>query len=466
MSSQPHRKKTSTLRVVVTLSVTLVVLVIAGVVGVFAWIMLQPRPDYHAMLRDALADPWGDGSGSNSAWDEMVRIGERYSELEGVAFSIGTYQEDGYELLFWDMLGWRRPTEAMLERIREARAIVLEEELGERLEGALDSRPAAPTSFTSVGDLMGTRIEAYKPTRRIARAELALARLDYLEGRPDEALARIARVSRLTDAVSRQGLLMDALYGSGLEMMMISAVERWIDESPPDVEMLRRLIDLLGESGGFDLARVYDVERRYAHATYDEYPGLMGVLARTRHASIDRVYDEMIDTIELHRTDVQAADAEFRRLSDQSSWLATVLDEQALDASIVLVSFDGVTLQRRAARIMVALELYEQLHGTYPQALDELVPGILDEIPTHNFDGGTFLYHRYDEGEARPPKMEGRDYALYVVGLDGEDNGGTPKTSYNNVYGDLRTVGSGTPDASLRGTDYVFNRSDRFEDDE
>lgn len=466
MGGDQPRKRRSRLRVFVMLAITFVLLLVVGVVGVFAWIMLQPRPDYHAMLREKLADPWDDKTGSHAAYNQLIAIGERYRELDSIVFPHGIIENDGFSDLWHDVLDQSPMTPQMRQRIEGAAAIVEQERLGERLAAALDERPLAPLPPGTTQQIVGSRVADYRSIRTIARAETALARFDWLEGRYGEAVDRLERVARLADCISRQGLLIDFMIGQAITMLAVNKPAVWALESAPGQLASRRLVALLGEPWIVGVDRPYAVERYFTHAAYGEMPGIAGILARTRHQSLDQHYDALAEAIELHEADPVAASVEFARLADEGGWLKSMLQEQVLDPSRLLVSVDGIRMERDAARLLVAIELFHQLYGAYPNSLEDLVPGILDELPTHNFDGGTFLYRRYDEGEPRPPNMEGRDYALYVIGLDGEDNGGTPKTSYNNVYGDLRTVGDNTPDASLRGTDYVFNRSDRLDDPE
>lgn len=86
------------------------------------------------------------------------------------------------------------------------------------------------------------------------------------------------------------------------------------------------------------------------------------------------------------------------------------------------------TAQQRAARIMVALNRYCGLNQRYPEQLDELVPGFLDESPLDPFCEQPFGYHLTDSG----------DYLLYSCGLDGDDDGGEPG---RDASGNVRLFG-------------------------
>ncbi|RNC82166.1 MAG: hypothetical protein ED559_10405 [Phycisphaera sp.] len=96
-------------------------------------------------------------------------------------------------------------------------------------------------------------------------------------------------------------------------------------------------------------------------------------------------------------------------------------------------------------RVMLAIERYRADQGALPGDLASLVPDYLEELPLDRYALGEvplgYLVLDYiDE--------QGRDFLLYSVGADGEDNGGQPHES--NPMGALQ---SGAP-----GTDYVINQ--------
>ncbi|HEY9840843.1 MAG TPA: hypothetical protein V6D23_10335, partial [Candidatus Obscuribacterales bacterium] len=72
----------------------------------------------------------------------------------------------------------------------------------------------------------------------------------------------------------------------------------------------------------------------------------------------------------------------------------------------------------RAAYLYLALETYHAEHGQYPQALAQLVPGVIPEVPADPWSGRPFGYKRLATG----------DYLFYSVGPSGRDQGGK---SYN-----------------------------------
>jgi hypothetical protein len=106
--------------------------------------------------------------------------------------------------------------------------------------------------------------------------------------------------------------------------------------------------------------------------------------------------------------------------------------------------------RRRVLITAIALERYRTRHGSYPDALQRLVPEWLRRTPLDFMDGRPLRYRRTDDGR----------FVLYSVGLDCTDHGGQISRSrprwrgypYENP-GELPR-GSGIP----QGTDLVWPR--------
>lgn len=70
----------------------------------------------------------------------------------------------------------------------------------------------------------------------------------------------------------------------------------------------------------------------------------------------------------------------------------------------------------RGLLLTLALQLWEQEHGAWPETLEALLPDYLAALPTDPFTAGEpFRYALADDG-----------YTLYSVGPDGDDDGGRP----------------------------------------
>ncbi|MFH1968924.1 MAG: hypothetical protein ABIJ53_01250 [Verrucomicrobiota bacterium] len=76
------------------------------------------------------------------------------------------------------------------------------------------------------------------------------------------------------------------------------------------------------------------------------------------------------------------------------------------------------------ARVGLALKLFEQKNGAYPDTLDKLATEFLDAIPVDPFTGKALIYRKADAG-----------FILYSLGPNQQDDNGTPKPIGKNVTG-------------------------------
>ncbi len=114
----------------------------------------------------------------------------------------------------------------------------------------------------------------------------------------------------------------------------------------------------------------------------------------------------------------------------------------------VVQTIDQTSLERRGLRTMLALERYRLAEGTYPERLDTLVPRFIAAVPLDPWSGKPLCYRRLAQHDE-----SGREYLLYSVGADGQDDGGTPpKGSTPNMIEALRR-----DPAAPRGQDFIIN---------
>lgn len=118
------------------------------------------------------------------------------------------------------------------------------------------------------------------------------------------------------------------------------------------------------------------------------------------------------------------ADSLFARRSFMSvvlyAHVYTAIDDVSLGPRL-LQSSEKVAIEQFAIDLLIAMELYKADEKGLPGSLRELVPDYLSEVPTDPYDpeGGLLRYRLLEE-----PDELGRNYVLYSVGSDGEDNGG------------------------------------------
>jgi len=94
-------------------------------------------------------------------------------------------------------------------------------------------------------------------------------------------------------------------------------------------------------------------------------------------------------------------------------WYAVVskLAIPGMDAACMKVAtFDALA---RATRAGLACRIHKGRTGQYPESLEALVPGLLDEVPIDPFTGKSFVYRRDGEG-----------FIVYSLGSNRKDDGG------------------------------------------
>jgi hypothetical protein len=101
---------------------------------------------------------------------------------------------------------------------------------------------------------------------------------------------------------------------------------------------------------------------------------------------------------------------------------------------------------RDATRIAIASELYRRRNGSFPDTLEQLVPGFLPTIPTDPADGKSL---RYKLVEGKP--------LIYSAGTDGDDDGGVhPKFKNDGRPAEPRSLAVGEQPKPLLDGDWVI----------
>jgi hypothetical protein len=131
----------------------------------------------------------------------------------------------------------------------------------------------------------------------------------------------------------------------------------------------------------------------------------------------------------------------------QSSWLAGSFPKTARLQSAAQLSLCDV----RAARLQVALALYQAEHGKAAATLDDLVPAVLPELPQDPYARQSFHY-RVSQGERITwRELAGGGHELvrevpagqgivWSVGPDGADDGGTRQWDWGDKPGPGRDL--------------------------
>ncbi|MFO0832173.1 MAG: hypothetical protein U0637_10045 [Phycisphaerales bacterium] len=108
--------------------------------------------------------------------------------------------------------------------------------------------------------------------------------------------------------------------------------------------------------------------------------------------------------------------SEIERLSDDTTWSGRYLPIKLLVPAInkTFWAAQSQSLQRDAAGLAIACELYRRRNGAWPATLADIPPSLAPAIPTDPFTGRPVLY-RVTDGTPR----------IYSTGNDQDDDGGT-----------------------------------------
>jgi type II secretory pathway pseudopilin PulG len=140
-----------------------------------------------------------------------------------------------------------------------------------------------------------------------------------------------------------------------------------------------------------------------------------------------------------------------RSLAELDALVAS-LDNRDIVLQIVLsdmkkpiASQDRHATQLAGAKLLLAIQLYRAENNRLPASLRDLVPGVLLALPIDGFaPDGMFRMLRRE-----PTSDDARDFFLYSVGADAQDNQGRPVPSPRSELLSLRAEGV--------GTDWVIN---------
>lgn len=228
-------------------------------------------------------------------------------------------------------------------------------------------------------------IDRISQVRKFARLLSAEGRLAALRGRTTQASESFLDLVRLGHAARQGALMVDYLVGCACDSMGFTGLRSLVPELP--AAECRQLVDQLKtiESRAEPIAVVLEREDLFA----DEAFGLSGKYVRFMNPQLS---------------------AGPRSQAEQAA-------------------------QRDTARLHLllghlALRMYHESHGDYPEGLDALTPEFLEAAPLDSFTGKPLVYRRDDGG-----------YRLYSLGPDGKDDDGAPlstaQSASSPVAGDV-----------------------------
>lgn len=259
------------------------------------------------------------------------------------------------------------------------------------------------------------------------------------QGEWAQALRALGWMIGLERALSQQSSLVFQLIGHSHGAIRLDAMRSWIDlaslEHPVPLDeflrVLRESPDLQPLSFSIESERLQFLEiyqswyTNQPVANPDGKPDmpnwmLRAVLTHKEAATaVDSFMDEVAAWIDLERLEREQGFAEIEAAAQRlpkGVALHAVTDSYRRAAR----NRDGLITDTRLTQLLLAVELHRARRGSLPDSLDQLVPGILEEVPADLFDPeGGFRYRVTDDGA---------DYLLYSIGFDGQDDGGATAT--------------------------------------
>lgn len=280
-----------------------------------------------------------------------------------------------------------------------------------------------------------------------ARARVAIQRGDT--GTAEQSLRALAG---MTGSMREQGTFIEFLGASALESISFVTQARWLLSSPTADELsaIERIAAMPGPRGDHTLqVRVQFVLMRAAIAdAYGQiHPARMALLGEwlpeltaardalgakcadpgswsANEAALQRVEAECLSILQRRPSEATSA-AYFNPMPGEPPLPNTIADGAAslYKSACERDVFQGVS-QRTVLTTMIALERHRLSRGSYPHALQELVPDFLPSVPQDPWSELPMGYRIHDRGD----DAYGRPYLLYSHGINGRDDGGPPLT--------------------------------------
>ncbi len=307
------------------------------------------------------------------------------------------------------------------------------------LRSAVESRPLA--RFPLDYERLFSMDLHHLPTLKAISIALSLRASAYLaDDRPDEALSDVVTLTRLSEALKPEPIIVSHLVRFAIHRMILQVVWEGCLDRRWSEDQLKTLDGLLGAQspiediryalrgervfGSVFLERIAqgtisrdvlgDPASSELHAILLVMPQGWVHLNEVVHGRYMLALTDTASATRSHR-DVPPVGSLLNEHINRRSPFATLasLLAPALDATVDR-AFEHETW-RRLARVGLALERHRLVEGAYPQQLGSLTPRFLESVPTDIMDGQPLRYARGDDG----------DFHLHSVGIDHRDDGGT-----------------------------------------
>jgi hypothetical protein len=313
------------------------------------------------------------------------------------------------------------------------------------------------------GSLVAMLLPGIQGSREAGRSLSARAMWHLGEGRDDDAWQDILAIHRIGRLVAQGPTMNDQLVGIALAGIACNRTETLVHEGNLSVEQLRQIRrdlaalspfqgmaptigeserlmaldaiiqlsvmndaswnDVLGTTGndigGLSILRVVSVDWNLVLRDMNEWYDRLAAAARLpkradRVAAMETVQADMETLFTEAQRPTKIALSAISRQQRSEIVAAMMLGVflPAIDAAAA--AEDRANAQLQLTQLAAALAEYRAVHGAYPEALDDLVPGVFDKLLVDIHTASPFIYKRDDVG-----------YLLYSAGDNGRDDGGS-----------------------------------------
>lgn len=403
----------SKLKLIVMLVVVVLIALIAWLVDYLFWFGADaPQIDYNTKIRELQADPSGTSLDDYRAHEALV-------ELAAIVETLG--EDEHYEpgnIDYDRRLDQQDP--AVLAEIEEWISVCEQRGVFDKIDEfaalpgyVMDWDPSV--LFIDLDYLEGS--SALRSGLRVCgyRGRLAL-----YAGESAQAIEDCKRQVGMAKLLLSQPIAINRLVGHASLAFSISYCRELLSYGVSADELVE-LMEVYDSVELHPIEQVIDGERLLAqNAITGAFTGNKTIKIMSRGAQWARAehqFDRMQDWLQLSA--FERARAPY--LEPTEDWRYAPADILLPAMVGVVRSDDQIRLDLAAVKLEIAIERYRLDTGGLPASLGELVPNYIAEIPRDVFAEGTpeLVYRVLDE-----PDEKGRDYHLYSVGHDGEDNGG------------------------------------------
>ncbi len=319
----------------------------------------------------------------------------------------------------------------------------------------------SPTLLDNQSDpVVSFLLPGVQTARECGRSLIVRAMWHVGEHHPTEAWLDLLAIHRIGRLVTQGPTLVEQLVGIAIDNIACQGTITLLHDGQLTLEQARQIlrdVSALPSFSGFadsvdHIERLFflDLVVQLKRGSYDAEsfgmsPNELRGLPLLRHFRINwntvlikgnKLYDRLaaagrLSTFEARQQAIAQVEQDIHQLTralDAGTVVASVVNASARSdavASILLgwcmPAFNAAfTAQDRAnaklslLRLAAALAVYRAEKGSYPEKLDGLIPGVLEQLPVDLYHAKPFFYRRIDDG-----------YLLYTAGPNGQDDGGS-----------------------------------------